>query len=315
MDKLNLSYSKMQIYNKCAFRYYLTDVLKLDVFEENFSTIIGSMVHYVLEKCLSNNNRNIDIYVNEYLNGRVFTNKEKFFLEKYKVCIGELLEQIDLEKEFGSFDNALYEKKIVIDYGNNIKFTGIIDKVLYKETNDNTYVTLIDYKTGNDDINLKYLHHGINMQLPIYLYLSNYLNFRNVFYSGFYLQKFNITDKDYRLVGYSNSDRDILSIIDNNYDNSKIIKGMKTNKDGSFSRYAKVFNNDDMNKIVNITGEKILEVIDNIKNNRFDINPKINGDKNIGCEYCKFKDICFVTKKDKVEIVECDFGGNIDGMD
>ena len=105
---------------------------------------------------------------------------------------------------------------------------------MYKEDGDKTYITLIDYKTGNDDISLKYLKYGLNIQLPIYLYLSNYLNLRNILYSGFYLQKFNITDKDYRLVGYSNSDRDVLSILDSGYENSKIIKSMKTLKDGAF---------------------------------------------------------------------------------
>lgn len=310
MDKLTLSYSKMQIYNKCAFRYYLSDILKLDIFEENFSTVIGSMVHYVMEKCLSNNDMNTDKYVLEFLGDRKFTNKEMFFLERYKSCIKELIEQVMLEKEYSSFEQALYEKKIDIDYGNNVKFTGIIDKILYKEDNNKTYVALIDYKTGNDDISLKYLKYGLNIQLPIYLYLSNYLNFRNVLYSGFYLQKFNIVDKDYRLIGYSNSDRDILSIMDDNFDNSKIIKGMKTLKDGSFSSHTKVLNNEEIEKIKEIAKEKIEEVIDNIKNNRFDINPKVNGDKNIGCDFCNFRDICFVKKRDRVEITEEKFGGD-----
>ena len=310
MDRLTLSYSKMQIYNKCAFRYYLSEILKLDIFEENFSTVIGSMVHYVMEKCLSNNDMNMDRYVLEYLGDRNFTNKEKFFLEKYKACIKGLIEQVMLEREYSSFDKAMYEKKIDVDYGNNIKFTGIIDKILYKEDNDNTYIALIDYKTGNDDISLKYLKYGLNIQLPIYLYLSNYLNFRKILYSGFYLQKFNIVDKDYRLVGYSNSDRDILSIMDNNFNNSKIIKGMKTLKDGAFSSYTKVLNNEEIDRIKTITKEKIEEVINNIKNNRFYINPKVDGDKNIGCDFCKFRDICFVKKKDFVEITEEKFGGD-----
>ena len=309
MDKLTLSYSKMQIYNKCAFRYYLTDILKLDIFEENFSTVIGSMVHYVMEKCLSHGDMDTDKYVLEFLGDRTLSKKEQFFLEKYKLCIKELMEQIKLEKEYGLFDCAMYEKKIDIDYGNNVKFTGIIDKILYKEENDKTYVALVDYKTGNDDISLKYLNYGINVQLPIYLYLSNYLNFRNVLYSGFYLQKFNIIDKDYRLVGYSNSDKEILSIIDNNYDNSKIIKGLKTLKDGSFSSHSKVLDNSQINLIKDIVGVKIEEVIDKIRNNDFTINPKIDGDKNIGCDFCKFRDICFVNKKNYVAIEAEEFGG------
>ena len=315
MDKLTLSYSKMQIYNKCAFRYYLSDILKLDIFEENFATVIGSMVHYVMEKCLSNNDMDTDKYVLEFLGDRKLTNKERFFLEKYKVCIKELLDQVLLEKEYSCFDDAMYEKKIDIDYGNNVIFTGIIDKILYKEYENNTYVALIDYKTGNDDISLKYLNYGLNIQLPIYLYLSNYLNLRNVIYSGFYLQKFNITDKDYRLIGYSNSDKEVLSIMDSGYDNSKIIKSMKTLKDGSFSRYTKVLSNDDINKIIDITKIKIEEVIDNIKNNKFDINPKVCNEINIGCNFCKFRDICFVKKKDRVVITEEEFGGDDNGMD
>lgn len=315
MDKLTLSYSKMQIYNKCAFRYYLSEILKLDIFEENFSTVIGSMVHYVMEKCLSNNELDTDKYVSEFLGDRILSNKEKFFLEKYKLCIKELINQIMIEKEYSSFDKAMYEKKIDIEYGDNVKFTGIIDKILYKEYGNNTYVSLIDYKTGNDDISLKYLNYGINIQLPIYLYLSNYLNLRNVVYSGFYLQKFNITDKDYRLIGYSNSDRDILSIMDSSYDNSRIIKGMKTLKDGSFSKYTKVLSNEDMTKIITITKDKISEVIENIRNNNFNINPKVDGERNIGCEYCRFRDICFVKRKDMVDIVGEEFGGDVNGVD
>jgi len=308
MDKLTLSYSKMQIYNKCAFRYYLSEILKLDIYEENFSTVIGSMVHYVMEKCLSNNSMDINKFVKEFLGDREFSKKEKFFLDKYIECIKELLNQVILEKEYSLFNQAMYEEKITIDYGNNVKFVGIIDKILYYIDEDKTYVSLIDYKTGNDDISLKYLEYGLNIQLPIYLYLSTKLNFNNVFYPGFYLQKFNIIDKDYRLVGYSNSDKEILSVIDNNYDNSKVIKGMKTNKDGSFSRYSKVLSNEDIEKISKITEEKIHEVINNIKNNKFDINPKVTDDKDIGCEYCKFRDICFVKNEDKINIQPREFG-------
>lgn len=314
MDKLNLSYSKMQIYNKCAFRYYLSDILKLDIFEENFSTVIGSMVHYTMEKCLSNNDNNIDKYVNDFLKDKVLSKKEQFFLEKYKKEIYELLNQIILEKEYSSLNEAMYEKRIDIDYGNNIHFIGIIDKILYFIDNDTTYIALIDYKTGNDEISLKYFKYGLNIQLPIYLYLSSKLQFNNPTYTGFYLQKFNITEKDYRLVGYSNSNKDILSYLDNNYDNSKVIKGLKVLKDGSFSKNSKVLSNKEIDSIKEKTSELIKETIEKIKNNSFEINPKVDNDKNIGCEYCKFNDICFKRKEDEINIIQEEFGGDEDGL-
>ena len=302
MRGLRLSYTSMQLYNKCAFRYYLAKILKLDIFEENFSTVIGSMVHYVMEMCLSNNDIDTDKYVNIFLKNKEFSKKEWFFLDKYKVMIKELLDQVILEREYSLFNQALYEKEIMIDYGDNVKFVGIIDKVLYYIDNNQTYIALIDYKTGNDNISLKYLKYGLDIQLPIYLYLSKRMEFSNPKFVGLYLQKFNIKDRDYRLLGYSNSDKDTLKIIDNNYDNSKIIKGMRTLKDGSFSRYTKVLSDDEINKIDGIVEDKILEVIDNIKNNEFPINPKVIDGENRGCEYCKFIDICNMVKSDKVEI-------------
>lgn len=306
MDKLTLSYSKMNIYNKCAFRYYLSEILKLDIYEENFSTIIGNMVHYVMEKCLQNNDIDPNKYACEYLKERNFTHKELFFLEKFKLATNNLLNQVLLEKEVSSLNHALYEENIVVEYAENIKFKGIIDKILYTEINNQTIMTLIDYKTGNDDISLKYLKYGINIQLPIYLYLSQYLNLRNIVYSGFYLQKLNITKNDYRLEGYSNSNQEILAYFDSEYSNSKIIKGMKTNKDGAFAHYTKILSNEEITKIIEITKKIITETIDNIKNNQFSINPKKDNDKKIGCEYCSFKDICFVKNKDYQKISETD---------
>ena len=194
------------------------------------------------------------------------------------------------------------EKKIDIDYGNNVHFVGIIDKVLYYISDDTTYISLIDYKTGADRIDLEYLKYGLDIQLPIYLYLSTKLPFNNIKHCGFYLQKFNLKDNDYRLIGYSNSNKDILSIMDNNYDNSKIIKGLKTLKDGSFASYSNVLSCDEMDEIIKTTENIIDNVIKKIKDNEFMINPKVSKGTNISCEYCKFKDICFMNHNDEVEL-------------
>ena len=40
------------------------------------------------------------------------------------------------------------------------------------------------------------------------------------------------------------------------------------------------------------------------------INPKVSDGVNIGCEYCKFKDICFKTISDEETIYPEEFGGN-----
>jgi ATP-dependent helicase/DNAse subunit B len=302
LDKLYLSYTKLNLYNKCAFSYYLTDILKISIYETNFSAIIGSMVHYVLFKCLSNDDIDPEKYILEYIKPYDFNKKELFFLNKYTAGIKGLLDEIILEREYMLFNEALYEKKIDIDIAPGITFTGIIDKVLYYQDKDTTYVALIDYKTGNDDINLKYLKYGIDIQLPIYLYLSTKLDFTNMKYVGFYLQKMNMKDNDYRLLGYSNSNPDTISIIDKDYDKSAIIKGLKTNKDGSFAKSSNVLSDNEINDVLDEAKNQINKVIDKIKENDFTINPKNVLNKNISCKYCRFKDICFMDKDDEVTL-------------
>ena len=50
-DSLNkelvLAYTNMEMYNECAFKYYLSKVLKIDIYEESFKTIIGNIVHHI----------------------------------------------------------------------------------------------------------------------------------------------------------------------------------------------------------------------------------------------------------------------------
>ena len=93
-----------------------------------------------------------------------------------------------------------------------------------------------------------------------------------------------------------------MNVVDNTYDNSKLIKNLKTNQDGSFNHYANILTDDELNKINDIVESKIKECSNNIINNRFDINPKVIGSTNYGCRYCKYKDICFVKEEDKVNL-------------
>ena len=111
------------------------------------------------------------------------------------------------------------------------------------------------------------------------------------------------------MLGYSNSDKDILYLVDDNYDNSEMIRSMKLNKDGSFYRYAKLISNEEINNLIDKTDKVIDKVIDNIVNAEYDINPKKIGDENIGCKFCKFKDICYMENDD---IVLLDKEGEID---
>jgi len=320
-NKLLLSYSSLDNYNKCAFRYYLANILKISIYEETFMTNIGTIFHEVLSKM---NNDNFDLDT-EYENSisslnKEFTIKEKFFLNKLKNELAFIIDTIKKQAELSELDSYLYEEKIYTNVeGNiNITFMGIVDKIMYKEYPDKTIVAIIDYKTGNPNTNLTNVIYGLDMQLPIYLYLAKNTNkLKNVEIAGFYLQKIlnNEIVKDYKtsynklkednlkLSGYSNSDTNILSKFDTTYEDSRIVKSLKTSSKG-FYAYSKVIDSENIDKIVNIIENKIKENAKDIEDANFTINPKKQKDDLIGCKFCKFNDICFRREEDVVKIKE-----------
>jgi len=333
-NKLTLSYSSLSNYNKCAFKYYIANILKLDKYEESFEAFIGSIFHDVLEKCFIND---LDVLeeINDYIknSGKTLTIKERFFVNKIVEDIKFVIMVLNNQKEYINLDKTLYEKNIIINKSRDVlvEFVGFIDKILYKENSNETLVSIIDYKTGFVDIDLKYVPYGLNLQLPIYLYLVKKSNlFMNPKFVGFYLQY--ILDKDItrdgkktfaekrwdnlKLIGYSNADIHSLVEFDETYEDSQLIKGMKTKVDGNFSSYAKVLDDQKIDKLINLTEKNIDNAIDNILDGNFAINPKKIGYENsIGCMYCKFKDLCFKKEQDYMileDIKSLDFLGGED---
>ena len=160
-----LSYSIMNNYYKCAFRYYLANVLKIDIYNENFSQYIGNLFHYCLQHYYEGNS-DIDSLYDKFLNENIyeFSEKEKHFIKVLRDEIKFIISRIDRYNELSSFKNFKLEEKFVINHGNDV-FKGFIDKILYKDQS----IVIIDYKTGGDFIDPQYMRSGYKLQLMIYL--------------------------------------------------------------------------------------------------------------------------------------------------
>lgn len=317
-DNLLLSYSSIDNYYKCSFRYYLNNILKVNKFEETYQTVLGSLFHYVLSKAFTDD-FDFEKEYQTFLDNQKyqFNNKEIFFIEKLKNELKFIIDTIKKQYQNLNLNQALYEQKIFIDKSTSIKvtFMGIIDKILYKEEANQTILCIIDYKTGNPILDIDNTKYGLEMQLPIYLYLSKELKFKNIKIAGFYLQKIlnneinkdnnhsylELKENNLKLQGYTNEDLNILEKFDKTYENSQVIKSLKTTSNG-FSRYSKMINDEEIDKLIETVDEKINFARDNILNGSFDINPKRLDGENIGCLYCPFIDICYRQEKDIVDI-------------
>lgn len=319
-NKITLSYSSLDKYYRCPFSYYIGNILKLDIYEENFAQLVGTLFHSILEKFLNSNLDYDELWEQEVKNlNYEFNSKEKFFLIKLKEELKFIIEVIKDQENFTNLHDELHEERIVTNIEGNIeiRFTGIIDKIKYKKEDNKTIVAIIDYKTGNPNLDLTTIPYGIGMQLPVYLYLAKHSErLENVKVAGFYLQKILNNEvileknKSYEqlkkhnllLQGFSNDNTAILSEFDNSFVDSNMIRSMKTLKDGSFSTYTKVLSDEQMDKLIKITEDKIKEGANNITSGDFVIAPKKIDKENYGCKFCKYKDICFHKAKDIVEL-------------
>lgn len=329
-NNLVFSYSSMNNYYLCSFRYYLNNVLKLNIYESTFFTNLGNIFHEVLSH-MYNSDFNFDKEYELACSKYEYNSKEKFFINKLKKDLLFIINTIKEQDSHNKLKNVLCEDNISIDIKDNIKFTGFIDKLIYGDLDDlgRTPVAIIDYKTGKQDINVDLAKYGLKLQLPVYLYLVEKSNlFAKPLYVGFYLQKIlnneiNINPKktyeelkkdNLKLVGYTNDNESIMSYIDDEYDNSSLIKGLNKTKKGTFNSHAKLKSNDDINELINIVEDKIDEAGNNIFNAKFDINPKNVNGKLMGCEYCPFMGICYKTDADTTYI-ETKEVGDEDEMD
>ena len=313
--KLELSYSQINEYNKCPFNYFINRILKVNTFDGNFATNLGSLYHEILEAS-SKGEVNLDDY-KLMIDKNFKTYKEKYFVKK---LLPQVKDVINLNEEFleNSFFTKVYaENKYEVMIDPNSLLMGRIDKVIIDEDGKNYIV--IDYKTGEFYFKKVKTIYGIDMQLPIYSLLlkETYPDYEN---NGMFIQNVCL-DKDelnkktkYTLDGIILEDENTYKKIDtllgkefddegNMVKTSKFVKHIKLNKDGSYSKNSKAFPKELFDELIETAKEQTKLVIEKIRSGFFPIAPvKFKGEQDTACTYCKNKDICFMKHEDFREI-------------
>ena len=302
-EKVSLSYTALESFYECRFKYYLNKTLELNKFEYNMGAVIGSYMHAALEKAFDEG-FDFNTFKENYIQEKNLNSKEHFFID---LLDEELLYNIDFIKEFhknSSLKNILKEKELSYQINDKMSLYGIIDKIMY---NDDNKGILIDYKSGKALLDLNRLKEGLNMQLFIY-YLLFVNNFKGAEVLGIYLQqiinkemKEDSSDKNktLKLQGYTTSDIEKINLIDNDALSNRFIYGLKFKKDGDFYNSAKVLSTEEFETYKQLCLDKVVEAAQNIIEGKYLINP-LKTDKGIdlSCMYCPYKDICFKTAKD-----------------
>lgn len=196
-----ISASRVEKFYKCPFSYFCEFGLKAKPRKEAEvdAALSGTLVHHVLEVFLTENPKSvlkkmsqsdikskINVIVDEYIeenmggySGKAVTFIRTVELLKESACkvVLHIVEEFsqceftpaDFELRINN-DGQIPPYEINLDNGGVVKIVGSIDRVDTYETEDNTFVRVIDYKTGGKKFELGEVFFGLNMQMLIYLF-------------------------------------------------------------------------------------------------------------------------------------------------
>lgn len=325
---LNLSYTSIDSFYECPFRFYLERVLKLNKTTNEEAIQIGNLFHYCFCEILKREkvddiSKELDNLIKAFYEQEkidIKNDKKKMvYISIYKDILTRNYLFIQKQMENTKFKLKSLEKeyKIVLDRGCNIVLRGKIDKVLTLHMRGHEYGIVVDYKTGSSDFSFDNVIYGLDMQLLFYFMFLN--SSSDVSFGGAYLasvlpnlpfiydanKTYDMQMEEYFLLnGYSNEDMFILSQIDSKVGtDSSYLKGIKLKNDGTLNKtsYKKVLTEEEFAQILNIAKDKINEAIDDIVKAKFSISPKKIG-KELTCSYCSYKDICYVSDEQVIEL-------------
>ncbi len=196
-----ISASRVEKFYKCPFSYFCEYGLKAQPRKEAEvdAALSGTLIHHVLEVFLKQNPKDtlkgigntnikekINVIINDFIDNNMggCENKAQSFMRTvellkesaYKVALHLIAEFSQCEFTPADFelkinnDGKIPPYAIPLDNGGTVKIVGSIDRVDTYTTEDNTFVRVIDYKTGGKEFKLGEVFSGLNMQMLIYLF-------------------------------------------------------------------------------------------------------------------------------------------------
>lgn len=345
IGKLVFSVSRLEKYAECPFSYFVQYGLKAKnrkVYEFT-PPDLGSFVHEVLdsftykvkqegilwselnkEKCKEIISTLIDKRLEEESNSILnSTNRYKYLAKRFKRVISRsvavISEQIGkgefevfkTEFNFGSYSTG---EAITLNLPSNEKIylQGRIDRIDTLDLDGDTYVRIIDYKTGAKKFDLNELYYGLQMQLLVYLdaliknskYILNkqakpgavlYFKIDDPIIKG----KKEMTTEEVeievldalKMKGLVLKDARVVRAMDKDIEGYSLVIPAAFKKDGNFKSNSDVITEEEFKMLRDYVNKKMVELCEDMLSGNIKIEPTKHSNKT-HCEYCDFASIC-----------------------
>lgn len=260
---LNVSFTKLDNFLSCPFKFFSKYMLKLD--RKDHFVDIGNFFHVFLENYFISND-----FDNSIAKGFEEIELSKFYKEKYYYYSKKLVEA--LKEQVILYDELFLEKEInkSLEEDKQILLVGKIDKLFIKDG----YAFVVDYKTSTDSATLtkelKFKDSEPKARQLVFYFLLLDNQFGGMFLQHVMPKKAEDLKKEkfYKLDGYINTEFDD-------------IKKLMTNDKKTLSQ-------NDFNGIKNTLIEELKDFKEKALNGDFSIKPRDSA-----CAFCPYKGFCY----------------------
>lgn len=276
--------------NKCKF---IVDELVKNKLEEEHDSILNSSKRF-----------------------KYFTNRFKKVITRSVSIIAEQMKRGEFEifsneYVFGSFGDGA-PIKLSLPSGEEVFLTGRVDRIDTLTLGNNTYVRVIDYKSGAKTFDLNELYYGIQIQLLVYLdailrnskYIMNkqaipgaILYFKiddPIIKSKIELEDDEIKEeilKKLKMNGLLLKNSELVRSMDHDMVTYSLIIPAAFKKDGDFSSTSSVVTEDEFNILREYVNKKMIELCEDMLSGKIKIEPCKTMNSSY-CEYCNYSPIC-----------------------
>ena len=342
---MSVSASQIEKYYLCPFQYFCNYGLRAKERKEASidSLQFGNIVHYFLEKFLRDNKKSvlndltddsikdsIDSILLQYADetfGGLEDKTESFIaiFERLKLNIFTLIKELIRQLMYSDFVPSDFELKIgdggeippyklELDNDSSVSVKGFIDRVDTYDKNENeSYIRIVDYKTGNKIFKLYEILYGINLQMLLYLRCvcengKNYYGKELIPAGVLYMpsaakdidgDKYSTGEKvlsqldsNFRMNGLVLNEPDVINHMDRI---GKFIKLSKNTKEGQYSDTCAGI--EQFNLIFKHLDETVKSMAKELLNGNVEAKP-IKGVAD-GCAYCPYDSVCLRSYEDK----------------
>lgn len=344
--KLVFNISRIEKYAQCPFSYYVQYGLKAKdrkVYEFS-APDLGSFMHNILDDFTNKirtekiawsdlNKERCKLIVNELVDRKLesdtnsilnSTKKYQYFADRFKRTITKSVMVISEQMRKGKFEVFRNEFqfggfkdgeaiKINLPSNETVYLVGRVDRIDTLDLDGNTYIKVVDYKSGNKKFNLTEVYYGLQIQLLVYLDAliknSKYILEKQAMPGA--ILYFKIDDpiikskkplteeeiknnilKELKMSGLLLKDISVVKAMDSDIESAySLIIPAAIKKDGNFTATSSVVTEEQFDILRKYVNDKMAELCEEMLSGDIKIVPCKNNNTPY-CDYCDYSSVC-----------------------